>query len=112
MRICGHAVAVNPESALEKFAKQQDWEIVHWTSWVQILLTRIVIMTDSPFLMEQDDEVEVPSPSKKYQTEKLELFQNKIESSFSSMRTSFEYLMKTINKNPDRIVFDAENINI
>ena len=32
MRICGHAVAVNPESALEKFAKQQDWEIVHWTS--------------------------------------------------------------------------------
>lgn len=69
-------------------------------------------MTDSPFLMEQDDEVEVPSPSKKYQTEKLELFQNKIESSFSSMQTSFEYLMKTINKNPDRIVFDAENIII
>ncbi len=32
MRICGHAIAVNPESSLEQFAKKNDWEIVHWPS--------------------------------------------------------------------------------
>ena len=32
MRICGHAIAVNPESSLEKFANDHQWEIVHWTS--------------------------------------------------------------------------------
>ena len=32
MRICGHAIAVNPESSLEQFAKTNDWEIVHWPS--------------------------------------------------------------------------------
>ena len=32
MRICGHAIAVNPESSLEQFAKKNNWEIVHWPS--------------------------------------------------------------------------------
>ena len=32
MRICGHAIAVNPESSLEKFAKEHEWEIVYWPS--------------------------------------------------------------------------------
>ena len=32
MQICGHAIAVNPESSLEKYAKQHNWEIVHWPS--------------------------------------------------------------------------------
>ena len=32
MRICGHAIAVNPEPSLEQFAKKNDWEIVHWPS--------------------------------------------------------------------------------
>ena len=32
MRRCGHAIAVNPESSLEQFAKKNDWEIVHWPS--------------------------------------------------------------------------------
>ena len=30
MRECGHAVAVNPEPKLERFAKEHDWSIVHW----------------------------------------------------------------------------------
>jgi HAD superfamily phosphoserine phosphatase-like hydrolase len=32
MRICGHAIAVNPESSLEKFAKDREWEILYWLS--------------------------------------------------------------------------------
>ena len=32
MRICGHPIAVNPESSLEQFAKKNDWKIVHWPS--------------------------------------------------------------------------------
>jgi len=32
MRICGHAKAGNPESSLEKFAKDREWEIVYWPS--------------------------------------------------------------------------------
>ena len=32
MRICGHAIAVNPEGSLQKFAEEQEWEIVHWPS--------------------------------------------------------------------------------
>ena len=32
MRICGHAIAVNPESSLEKFANDHQWEIVYWPS--------------------------------------------------------------------------------
>ncbi len=32
MRICGHAIAVNPESSLEQFAQTNNWEIVHWPS--------------------------------------------------------------------------------
>lgn len=32
MRICGHAVAVNPERPLQKFAEEKGWEIVHWPS--------------------------------------------------------------------------------
>ncbi|MEC7272203.1 MAG: hypothetical protein VXV85_01000, partial [Candidatus Thermoplasmatota archaeon] len=41
---------------------------------------------------------------------KLDQFQNQIESSFTAMQTSFDYLMKTIDKNPERIIFDVENI--
>lgn len=32
MRICGHAIAVNPESSLEKFANDHQWEILYWPS--------------------------------------------------------------------------------
>ncbi len=32
MRICGHAIAVNPESSLEQLAQTNNWEIVHWPS--------------------------------------------------------------------------------
>ena len=32
MRICGHAIAVNPEGPLQKFAEEQEWKIVHWPS--------------------------------------------------------------------------------
>jgi len=69
------------------------------------------VRMDEPFLLAQDeDEVEEPSPSSDYQTKKLEQFQGKIDASFAAMQTSFDYLMKTINKNPDRIIFDVENI--
>ena len=61
------------------------------------------------FLMAEDVE-EAPSPSSSYQTKKLDQFQDQIEKGFTAMQTSLEYLMKTINKNPDRIIFDAENI--
>ena len=30
MRECGHPIAVNPESALRKYATAQSWEILHW----------------------------------------------------------------------------------
>ena len=66
---------------------------------------------DEPFLLAQDeDEIEQPSSSSDYQAMKLKQFQGKIDASFSAMQTSFDYLMKTINKNPDRIIFDVENI--
>ena len=32
MQICGHAIAVNPESSLEKHANQHNWGIVYWPS--------------------------------------------------------------------------------
>jgi HAD superfamily hydrolase (TIGR01490 family) len=32
MRICGHAIAVNPDSSLEQYAQTNDWEIVRWPS--------------------------------------------------------------------------------
>lgn len=32
MQICGHAIAVNPESSLEKHANQHSWDIVYWPS--------------------------------------------------------------------------------
>ena len=61
------------------------------------------------FLMAEDIE-ETASPTWMYQRSKLDQFQNQIESGFTAMQTSFEYLMKTINKNPERIIFDTENI--
>ena len=61
------------------------------------------------FLMAEDIE-ETASPAWIYQRAKLDQFQNQIESSFTAMQTSFDYLMKTINKNPERIIFDVENI--
>ena len=69
------------------------------------------VSMDEPFLLAQDeDEIEQPSSSSDYQAMKLKQFQGKIDASFSAMQTSFDYLMKTINKNPDRIIFDVENI--
>ncbi len=62
------------------------------------------------FLLSDEEEVEEPSPSAEYQTKKLEQFQRRIDAGFTSMQTSLEYLMKTIEKNPERIVFNAENI--
>ena len=64
---------------------------------------------DDEFLMAEEIE-ETASPAWLYQREKLDQFQNQIESSFTAMQTSFDYLMKTINKNPERIIFDVENI--
>ena len=64
---------------------------------------------DDRFVTDEDHE-EIASPSESYQTHKLEQFQNQIESSFTAMQTSLDYLMKTLNKNPDRIIFDVENI--
>ena len=64
---------------------------------------------DDEFLMAEDIE-ETASPAWLYQRAKLDQFQNQIESSFTAMQTSFDYLMKTINKNPERIIFDVENI--
>ena len=57
-----------------------------------------------------EEEPENPSPSVEYQTKKLEQFQGQITESFEAMHTSFDYLMKTINRNPDRILFDVNNI--
>ena len=70
-----------------------------------------MFMDDETFQM-AEEEIEHPSPSAEYQTKKLEQFQGQINDSFEAMHTSFDYLMKTINKNPDRILFDAENIVI
>tara|TARA_B100000003_G_scaffold44990_1_gene38728 strand:+ start:343 stop:1239 length:897 start_codon:yes stop_codon:yes gene_type:complete len=70
-----------------------------------------MFMDDETFQM-AEEEIEYPSPSAEYQTKKLEQFQGQINDSFEAMHTSFDYLMKTINKNPDRILFDAENIVI
>jgi len=64
---------------------------------------------DDEFLMADEIE-ETASPAWLYQRGKLDQFQNQIESSFTAMQTSFDYLMKTINKNPERIIFDVENI--
>lgn len=64
---------------------------------------------DDEFLMAEEIE-ETASPAWLYQRGKLDQFQNQIESSFTAMQTSFDYLMKTINKNPERIIFDVENI--
>ena len=57
-----------------------------------------------------EEEIEYPSPTAEYQTKKLEQFQGQINDSFEAMHTSFDYLMKTINRNSDRILFDVENI--
>ena len=57
-----------------------------------------------------EEEIEYPSPAPEYQTKKLEQFQGQINDSFEAMHTSFDYLMKTINRNSDRILFDVENI--
>ena len=70
-----------------------------------------MFMDDETFQM-AEEEIEYPSPSAEYQTKKLEQFQGQINDSFEAMHTSFDYLMKTINKNPDRILFEAENIVI
>lgn len=68
-----------------------------------------MFMDDETFLM-AEEETEYPSPSAEYQTKKLEQFQGQINESFEAMHTSFDYLMKTINRNSDRILFDVENI--
>jgi len=68
-------------------------------------------MDDETFQM-AEEEIEYPSSSAEYQTKKLEQFQGQINDSFEAMHTSFDYLMKTINKNPDRILFDVENVVI
>ena len=68
-----------------------------------------MFMDDETFLM-AEEETEYPSPSAEYQRKKLEQFQGQINDSFEAMHTSFDYLMKTINRNSDRILFDVENI--
>ena len=61
-------------------------------------------------MFSDEEEVEQPSASLEYQTKKFEQFQGEVDSSFTAMQTSFDYLKKTIANNPERILFDAENI--
>lgn len=67
-------------------------------------------MDESPFHLEDDEEVEQPSPSLDYQTKKFDQFKEKIDDSFTAMQTSFEYLKKTITNNPERVLFHVDNI--
>ena len=69
------------------------------------------VMSD---LFDTDDETEkeTPSASFEYQEEKKNVFKNLVTDSFTAMQTSFDYLLKTIERNPDRIIFAVDKIII
>ena len=64
---------------------------------------------DDEFLLAEDIE-ETASPAWIYQGPNSTNFKTKSSRVLLPCRHSFDYLMKTINKNPERIIFDVENI--
>ena len=62
--------------------------------------------------MDNEGEKENPSASSEYQEEKKSVFKNLVNDSFTAMQTSFDYLLKTIESNPDRIIFGVDKIII
>ena len=62
--------------------------------------------------MDDEGEKETPSVSSEYQEEKKSVFKNLVNDSFTAMQTSFDYLLKTIERNPDRIIFAGDKIII
>lgn len=64
------------------------------------------------FGMDDEGEKETPSASSEYQEEKKSVFKNLVNDSFTAMQTSFDYLLKTIESNPDRIIFGVDKIII
>ena len=64
------------------------------------------------FGMDDEGEKETPSASSEYQEEKQSVFKNLVNDSFTAMQTSFDYLLKTIERNPDRIIFGVDKIII
>lgn len=64
------------------------------------------------FGMDDEGEKETPSASSEYQEEKKSVFKNLVNDSFTAMQTSFDYLLKTIERNPDRIIFGVDKIII
>jgi len=64
------------------------------------------------FGMDNEGEKETPSASSEYQEEKKSVFKNLVNDSFTAMQTSFDYLLKTIERNPDRIIFGVDKIII
>ena len=64
------------------------------------------------FGMDDEGEKETPSASSEYQEEKKSVFKNLVNDSFTAMQTSFDYLVKTIERNPDRIIFGVDKIII
>jgi len=64
------------------------------------------------FDTDDENEKETPSASFEYQEEKKNVFKNLVTDSFTAMQTSFDYLLKTIERNPDRIIFAGDKIII
>ena len=64
------------------------------------------------FDTEDENETETPSASLEYQEEKKNVFKNMVNESFTAMQTSFDYLLKTMERNPDRIIFGVDKIII
>lgn len=64
------------------------------------------------FDTDDENEKETPSASFEYQEEKKNVFKNLVTDSFTAMQTSFDYLLKTIERNPDRIIFAGNKIII
>ena len=64
------------------------------------------------FDSDNEQEKETPSASLEYQQEKKDGFKNLVNESFTAMQTSFDYLLKTIERNPDRIIFGVDKIII
>jgi hypothetical protein len=69
------------------------------------------VMSDL-FDTDDENEKETPSASFEYQEEKKNVFKNLVTDSFTAMQTSFDYLLKTIERNPDRIIFAGDKIII
>ncbi len=64
------------------------------------------------FDTDDENENETPSASPEYQEEKKQVFKNMVNESFTAMQTSFDYLLKTMERNPDRIIFGVDKIII